>query len=762
MKKITLRKYQADAVKFCTEKLAQRGNSLLAAATGAGKTVMLGAVADYLIKNLGCKRVYVVVGRDKINRQNKETIRLCAQGVAVSEYSGRIKSLHGNIVCMTQQTAARHYMHLPAPDGLLLDECFVKGTKIATPFGEKNIEKIKVGDKVFCFNESSKEIEIKKVEKTYKNPAKSIMCVNFGTQMIQCTTNHPFYTKRGWVQAKDLKENDYILQLVSKGNHKFNKTTKGLCSRKRLLLLLQRLWSCSISEKIIRNNGKNKSKIRICSNARTQPNEATRSKKKSIRFIKKNWSSSENTGGKWERINNPTKTAITSAWKRLVARISYWNSKVENSEYTEMLQDRHCESEFENSNRNRRSKPFSTRSERARPEKNTSIEWVRVDSIKILESRNYGKFVYNFAVNKRHNYFANGILVHNCHHARAETYEMLVKYWKPNYLFGATATPDRGDKKSLITLFDNYHQISTGSLIKMNYLAQPVFVPFVCNTESAKDIRAALAGLPLLPGKTIHFCRNHTYARLLRDIIKASGQPCAYLADDRDNDPEYALFAGDTCQHLVNVDIATEGFDEPRILNVINWCSDGSRGRFVQKIGRGLRPAQNKRMCRVFDCGGNIETYGDLEFTEILPKEVVNEPGQGLTINQLFNDFSGGTGESLPLPPVEEFSVGETSMPYAPPAGWFSFYDDDFGVVFLCDDGKSALFIKDNKKQIVEIKQEALFEFEDFDLPGAKAVDGTINQWQLRQLTDIPTFGFNAQQANAVLNWKQWKKQQEV
>lgn len=471
MKKITLRKYQADAVKFCTEKLAQRGNSLLVAATGAGKTVMLGAVADYLIKNLGCKRVYVVVGRDKINRQNKETIRLCAQGVAVSEYSGRIKSLHGNIVCMTQQTAANHYNHLPKPDALLIDET---------------------------------------------------------------------------------------------------------------------------------------------------------------------------------------------------------------------------------------------------------------------------------------------------HHARAETYEREIKFWQPKYLFGATATPDRGDKKSLITLFDNYHQISTGSLIKMNYLAQPVFVPFVCNTESAKDIRAALAGLPLLPGKTIHFCRNHTYARLLRDIIKASGQPCAYLADDRDNDPEYALFAGDTCQHLVNVDIATEGFDEPRILNVINWCSDGSRGRFVQKIGRGLRPAQNKRMCRVFDCGGNIETYGDLEFTEILPKEVVNEPGQGLTISQLFNDFSGGTGESLPLPPVEEFSVGETSMPYAPPAGWFSFYDDDFGVVFLCDDGKSALFIKDNKKQIVEIKQEALFEFEDFDLPGAKAVDDTINQWQLRQLTDIPTFGFNAQQANAVLNWKQWKKQQEV
>lgn len=756
MKTIVLRDYQKKAVSFCCNNLQSRGNSLLVAATGAGKTVMLGAVADYLVKNMGCKTVYVVVGRDKINRQNKETIRLCAPGIAVSEYSGRIKSLHGRIICMTQQTAARHYMHLPAPDALLLDECFVKGTKIATPFGEKNIEKIKVGDKVFCFNEKSKKIEIKKVEKTYKNPAKSIMCVNFGTQMIQCTTNHPFYTKRGWVQAKDLKENDYILQLVSKGNHKFNKTTKGLCSGKRLLLLLQRLWSCSISEKIVRNNGKNKSKIRICSNARTQPHEATRSKKKSIRFIKKNWTSSENTGGKWERTNNPTKTAITRAWKRLVARISYCNSKVENSEYTEMLQDRYCESEFENSNRNRRSKPFSTGSERARPEKNTSIEWVRVDSIKILESRNYGKFVYNFAVNKRHNYFANGILVHNCHHARAETYEMLVKYWNPKYLFGATATPDRGDKKSLITLFDNFYQISTKQLIEMNYLCKPVFYPFKCNTSIKKDIITALSSLPLAPGKTIHFCRNHTMAKLLVEIIQGAGAACAYLSEDKDNDPEYALFAGNSCNHLVNVDIATEGFDEPRIMNVVNWCSDGSRGRFVQKIGRGLRPAQNKTECRVFDCGGNIETYGDLEFTEILPEECVKFDGQRLCIADLFG--AGGGGFKKPISKDSIFEMGAKSMPYAPPAGWFSFYDNDFGVVFLTNDGSFATFIKDNEKITVDISCQADFEIEDFTLPGTNKSNGEINRWQLNQLTDVPTFGFTAQQANAVLAWKQWKK----
>ena len=723
-------------------------------------TAMLAKVAEFLIQNAGCRKVYCIVGTDKVNQQNKETIRKFAPGIAVSEYSGRLKSQHGRIICMMQQTANIHYMNLPAPEAVLIDECFVKGTKIATPFGEKNIEKIKVGDKVFCFNEKSKKIEVKKVEKTYKNPAKSMMRVNFGTQMIQCTTNHPFYTKRGWVQAKDLKENDYILQLVSKGNHKFNKTTKGLCSRKRLLLLLQRLWPCSISEKIIRNNGKNESKIRIRSNARTQPHEATRSTKKSIRFIKKNWISSENTGRKWERIDNPTRKTVTRTWKRMVARISYCNSKVENSQYTEMLQGRHCESEFENSNRNRRSKPFGTGSERARPEKNTSIEWVRVDSIKILEPRNYGKFVYNFAVNKHHNYFANGILVHNCHHARAATYESLIKYWKPKYVFGATATPDRGDKKSLATLFSNFYQISSKELIDMNYLCRPVFIPFECNIDSDIAVRQAMMKLPLQPGKTIHFCRNHEYAKRLYDIITGLSMECAYLRVGGDNDAEYAKFASADCNHLVNVNIATEGFDEPRIMNVVNWCADGTRGRMIQKYGRGLRPYKTKKQCLIFDCGGNIEKYGNLEYTEILPKELVRPQGQFLRIEDLFYEKPENmSGEVPEIDTTPKFAVGAATMPYSPPDGWFSFYDADFGTVFLRLDGRYARFVDNGEIREICIRQDNLFELDDFDLPGAKKTPTDyLNSWQLKSLTDIPTFGFSPEQADAVIAWKIWKK----
>ena len=152
-----LRPYQLKAVEFCTQKLAERKNSLLVAATGAGKTIMLSAVAQWICRQ-GTGKVYVVVGRDKINQQNIEKFRKVVPEYPVSEFSGRMKSTHGRVIFLTVQTAIGHYMKLPRPMAVIFDECFVKGTKIATPFGEKNIEKIKVGDKVFCFNE--KEIAL--------------------------------------------------------------------------------------------------------------------------------------------------------------------------------------------------------------------------------------------------------------------------------------------------------------------------------------------------------------------------------------------------------------------------------------------------------------------------------------------------------------------------------------------------------------------------------------------------------------------------
>lgn len=82
----------------------------------------------------------------------------------------------------------------------------------------------------------------------------------------------------------------------------------------------------------------------------------------------------------------------------------------------------------------------------------------RVESIEIQKPRNNGKSsksnkritVYNIGVSKNHNYFANDILVHNCHHlsANAESVSMFrtsLDHFASRYKLGLTATLHRAD-----------------------------------------------------------------------------------------------------------------------------------------------------------------------------------------------------------------------------------------------------------------------------------------------------------------------------
>jgi hypothetical protein len=89
----------------------------------------------------------------------------------------------------------------------------------------------------------------------------------------------------------------------------------------------------------------------------------------------------------------------------------------------------------------------------------------RVASVEILEPGSDGRFgglcpdgfVYNLEVEHHHNYFAEGVLVHNCHHATAKSYRRVIDYYRQNpnlKVLGVTATPDRADEEALGQVFD--------------------------------------------------------------------------------------------------------------------------------------------------------------------------------------------------------------------------------------------------------------------------------------------------------------------
>ena len=98
---------------------------------------------------------------------------------------------------------------------IVLIECFVAGTMIASSVGLIPIEDIKSGDKVWATNPEMGETALEEVVQTFRNEANELVHVTVNGEEIICTPTHPFYVPvKGWTVACELRAGDR-LQLVN-------------------------------------------------------------------------------------------------------------------------------------------------------------------------------------------------------------------------------------------------------------------------------------------------------------------------------------------------------------------------------------------------------------------------------------------------------------------------------------------------------------------------------------------------------------------
>jgi len=88
--------------------------------------------------------------------------------------------------------------------------CFIKGTKIKTPYGDKKIEELKKDDLVISYDAKSEKEILSYVISIYKT-TNSIIEINTKNSNVLTTSEHPFLTDKGFKEAKKLKEGDYLL-----------------------------------------------------------------------------------------------------------------------------------------------------------------------------------------------------------------------------------------------------------------------------------------------------------------------------------------------------------------------------------------------------------------------------------------------------------------------------------------------------------------------------------------------------------------------
>lgn len=94
--------------------------------------------------------------------------------------------------------------------------CFVAGTQVLTESGYKNIEDVKLGEKLWAKNTDTGEQEWKPVTKIFVEPDRSIFEIKLVgekglEQNIEATDDHPFYVVgKGWKQTIELEVGDLI------------------------------------------------------------------------------------------------------------------------------------------------------------------------------------------------------------------------------------------------------------------------------------------------------------------------------------------------------------------------------------------------------------------------------------------------------------------------------------------------------------------------------------------------------------------------
>ncbi len=254
------------------------------------------------------------------------------------------------------------------------------------------------------------------------------------------------------------------------------------------------------------------------------------------------------------------------------------------------------------------------------------------------------------------------------HHARAETYRRIIDAAKARNpalkVYGVTATPNRGDGKSLREIFDNVaDKITLGEMIATGQLVRPrTFVVDLGVQEDLKHVKklasefdmgevaAIMDRTPITKEiirhwsekaanrRTVAFCSTIDHATHVTETFLSTNVKAEMVTGETPDKERQGVFSrldtGET-QVLVNVAVATEGWDCPPISCVVLLRPCSHKSTMIQMIGRGLRkldperyPGLVKTDCVVLDFGATALMHGCLEQQVDLDGHEKHRPGE--------------------------------------------------------------------------------------------------------------------------------------
>ncbi len=245
------------------------------------------------------------------------------------------------------------------------------------------------------------------------------------------------------------------------------------------------------------------------------------------------------------------------------------------------------------------------------------------------------------------------IVIDESHRAGAESYRRIMEYFRPDFLLGMTATPERTDGADIYKLF-NYNiayeirlhrALSEGMLSPFHYYGitdlsvngQEVndlsdFNSLTADERINRIIEASKRyGCDDGEVRGLVFCSRNEIAKELSGEFNIRGYKTIALdGSTPENDRQRAIDLlesdnkSEKLDYIFTVDIFNEGIDIPRVNQIIMLRPTQSAIIFVQQLGRGLRKTADKQYLTVIDFIGNysnnylvpIALYGDTSYNK--------------------------------------------------------------------------------------------------------------------------------------------------
>jgi superfamily II DNA or RNA helicase/HKD family nuclease len=224
------------------------------------------------------------------------------------------------------------------------------------------------------------------------------------------------------------------------------------------------------------------------------------------------------------------------------------------------------------------------------------------------------------------------ILIDEVHKAGANTYQKVINYFKPKFLMGMTATPERTDDFNIYELF-NYNIAYEIRL--QEALEEDMLCPFhyfgVTDLEYDGELIEDTTILSKLvteervnhiidkinyyghSGKEVKgliFCSRKEEARELSQKLNEKGFRTVALTGE-DSQEERARrvtqLENGILDYIITVEIFNEGIDIPCINQVVMLRQTQSSIIFIQQLGRGLRKHESKNYVTIIDFIGNYK-----------------------------------------------------------------------------------------------------------------------------------------------------------